>query len=183
MTTRNYGLIIPHEWENAQKIIETAKATAKNYYIILHDCDVTEYGELKKSHYHIIITLSSPRKLSTIHKYFKDYPEILENSIEKIKNITGAKQYLIHFNNPEKFQYDKKLVLTNDKKYLDLFLETKSKETELEELLEMFNKPYPKTEKEFLENYSSFLIGLNSYQKFNALMQLRRDFRSRFVYD
>lgn len=83
---------------------------------ILHDKDVLEEsGALKKAHYHWVGSLQNPVQISTIINRLEVPPQ----SVEFIKkrggksNWKGAVKYLIHENNPEKFQYDVNAVVTN----------------------------------------------------------------------
>lgn len=72
---------------------------------ILHDKDCDEYGELKKPHWHVVFTLengASPRYSSAIAKEL----EIEENYVQCCKKVDSALKYLIHIDNPEKYQYD-----------------------------------------------------------------------------
>lgn len=90
-----------------------------DYAYILHDKDIWDHevvdndnitihkvGDLKKPHYHVIISFKNPR------------------SLDKLKNELGLKhletcnfyfysRYLIHKDYPRKFQYDEREIVTN----------------------------------------------------------------------
>lgn len=77
----------------------------KNYscIYILHDRDVNiETGEIKKAHYHIIIKFENQRNLKNVCEEIGIEP----NYCQVILSYTKSLQYLIHMNNPEKFQYN-----------------------------------------------------------------------------
>lgn len=78
--------------------------TKCSYAYILHDKD-----EDKKPHYHVQCYFLTQHTLSAYSKLFG----IPQNMIQVIKNKVGAIQYLIHKNNPEKYQYDINDISTN----------------------------------------------------------------------
>lgn len=100
------------------------------FYYILHDKDTyseTDYdrffsdnnraptwkiGDLKKPHYHLIGYSDSPLLLGRAATKFG----VPSNYVQKVTNTKKAIQYLIHLNNPEKYQYQKEEVITNDPK-------------------------------------------------------------------
>ena len=59
-------------------------------------------GELKKPHYHVIAWKKSPLLLGCAADKFG----IDSNMVQRVKSLKGAIRYLIHCDNPEKFQYD-----------------------------------------------------------------------------
>lgn len=70
----------------------------------LHDKDVNPTGEPKKPHYHVICQYSN----TTTQKNVKENVSDLVNGTLPIKleNIKGMYRYHIHYENPEKYQYD-----------------------------------------------------------------------------
>lgn len=76
----------------------------------LHDKDINETtGELKKAHYHVILHFDTDKSYSQI----KEITDLLNQPIpQRIKSIKGSVRYLIHYDNPEKYQYDKKDIQT-----------------------------------------------------------------------
>lgn len=77
-----------------------------DYASILHDADVTEDGELKKAHWHVVLRFNQPRWSSALAMELG----ITENYIEKPRSFSNALLYLIHFNDPDKAQYSPDLV-------------------------------------------------------------------------
>lgn len=82
----------------------------KQYAFALHDKD-----ENKKPHYHIMLQTYETQPSTRIAKDFC----VLENAVEKCKSTKKTHQfddmllYLIHFNAPDKFQYDVSSVVSN----------------------------------------------------------------------
>lgn len=75
----------------------------KSYCIITHDKDILPSGEIKPPHFHAVLTFSNAKTIETISKTVG-----VENQyVNKIKTTTkSARLYLVHRNNPEKYQYD-----------------------------------------------------------------------------
>lgn len=75
----------------------------KSYCIITHDKDILPSGETKPPHFHAILTFSNAKTIETIAKTVG-----VENQyVSKIRTTTkSARLYLVHRNNPEKYQYD-----------------------------------------------------------------------------
>lgn len=69
----------------------------------LHDKDVNPDGTIKKPHWHIVLMFGSNKSYSQI----KEIDDMLHGAEEpqKVHNLKGAIRYLIHFDNPEKYQY------------------------------------------------------------------------------
>lgn len=74
----------------------------------LHDNDINADGEPKKPHYHIILTYPSLVSFEAVKEITDD---VLNSPIPmRCSNLRGAIRYLVHMDNPEKAQYDKRLV-------------------------------------------------------------------------
>jgi len=74
----------------------------KSYAIITHDKDVLPNGELKPAHFHCILTFSN----STTIKNIADCVGVEMQYVEKIRaTVKSARLYLVHRNDPEKYQY------------------------------------------------------------------------------
>ncbi|KFN89009.1 replication protein [Tetragenococcus muriaticus] len=74
----------------------------------LHDKDINADGEIKKSHWHLLFLFNS----------VKSYEQVLEitESVnatipQKAQSAKGLVRYMIHLDNPEKYQYDKKDII------------------------------------------------------------------------
>lgn len=78
-----------------------------DYASILHDKDVTEDGEIKKEHYHVAVRFEGDaRWASAVCKELG----IKENYCQEIRGLDRTLQYLIHYNDSDKAQYDIELV-------------------------------------------------------------------------
>lgn len=85
------------------------------YAYILHNKDVCEEdiekdgysrkrGDLKKEHWHVV--LSTPNGNAIWNTSLADKLQIEIRWVRTIGNLNGALKYLVHFDNPEKYQYD-----------------------------------------------------------------------------
>lgn len=74
----------------------------KSYAIVIHDKDLLENWEPKKKHFHIVITFKNATTIGAVAKGLG----VECQYIEKIRTTTkSAMLYLVHRNNPEKYQY------------------------------------------------------------------------------
>lgn len=68
----------------------------------LHEFDVNPTGEVKKAHWHIVLSFDGP-------KSYEQVREILAPTNcpapQKCHSLKGAVRYMAHLDNPEKFQY------------------------------------------------------------------------------
>lgn len=73
------------------------------YVYILHDSDTDSDGNLKKPHFHVILSLpnNSPTNADSIKSRLQlDY-------VEGVRSVRSAMRYLVHADDPDKFPYDK----------------------------------------------------------------------------
>lgn len=98
--SRVHMLLLYPENEQHQKAVEKVQQSY-DYAMILHNRDVTEEGELKKEHYHIVLRFNQAVWSSAICKELG----IEHNYIENVKRFDNAIQYLIHYNDSDKVQY------------------------------------------------------------------------------
>lgn len=128
------------------------------YARIKHDKDKEEDGTIKKEHYHIIIYVGqNPRNRKAISKE----TNIKENYIEGC-NKDNMLLYLIHYNNPEKTQYDIEEVDGELSKELYKLIESKTQyqRDKLKEIIKYINK----NEYNTIENVTIFSIDNNYYE-------------------
>jgi len=78
-------------------------------YVINHDRDVNEDGEIVEPHTHFYIEYDTPRKLSTVANLLN----VETNFIEIVKNKKGMLRYLTHKDQETKAKYDDEEVYTN----------------------------------------------------------------------
>ena len=187
--SRSYGLILPCEWDNHMQIVYKAKSLSKHYYWIKHDRDFYgdaaedvdnphEPGELKKPHIHLLMKFNSSRDLSTVQGYFMEFERLKENSFEVIRNIHGSERYLIHADNPEKFQYRIEEVETNDKLFRNVFLEKSSNSDLVKAMRSGLMQASTLTFDEYYAGFASFVEQMNSaYQIGMFTLNLIKEWR------
>lgn len=68
----------------------------------LHDKDVDPNGEIKKSHWHVMVLFPSKKSYDQIREITL---KLNSPNPQKVANIKGMVRYFAHMDNPEKFQY------------------------------------------------------------------------------
>ena len=108
--SRNFlGVLYPDSTSyDCYKVLSRLEDTFADFAYVLHDKDVDFSGELKKPHFHWC-GKRSPAPISTIANALG----VESNSIEFCKNWKYSLRYLIHADNPEKFQYLPETVTAN----------------------------------------------------------------------
>lgn len=101
-------------------ILKSLKVWCENncqlFAFILHDKDILEDGEKKTNHIHLVALMKTNRKrLSTILGDLASFVGLntFAISIDRMSDIVGSLQYLIHKNNADKFKYELSSVITN----------------------------------------------------------------------
>lgn len=82
--------------------MENIKSGGYQYLAVLHDKDVDEAGELKKPHWHVYLKFKNARYVQGVADELGITPNYLRKANDE-KNCVG---YLIHWNTPEKYQYE-----------------------------------------------------------------------------
>ena len=100
---------------NEPTIEQLIQCGAKEYAFIKHDNDIKNHdtGELNKTHWHIYFKTYSRKTKSSIAKVFGISKEQIELLIQFATNETSLIRYLVHVDNPEKYQYDIKDIKSN----------------------------------------------------------------------
>lgn len=93
--------------EPLKDVIEVLRPTKWAY--IKHNKDLQDNGELKKEHWHLLLSFETKKSLSLIAKVLN----VEENLIECVNNYKSVERYLIHLDNGEKAQYDVNEVIAN----------------------------------------------------------------------
>lgn len=74
----------------------------------LHDKDVNPDGEPKKSHWHVLVLFDGPVTVKPVN----ELAERLNTPIPKsVASARGLVRYMIHLDNPEKYQYSKSEII------------------------------------------------------------------------
>lgn len=114
---------------------------------ILHDSDTLDTGEVKKPHYHVVFTFPNPRYLSSV----ADDLGIPENYVERCLKLNSALRYLIHADNPDKYQYSLECVGGTLKSKLEKLLGDVSEEAQVLQLINFLDStPCKVTYRDFL---------------------------------
>lgn len=140
---RAINLLLYEEDSTHMKALDTIKLSY-DYALCWHDKDVDVNGVIKKKHCHVVVRLGkNARWLSAISKELN----LAINYIQPCKNLDKSLEYLIHFNDKDKYQYEFDEVEGSLKHRLQELINSDGK-TEGEKVYELI---------EFIENYEGFL--------------------------
>lgn len=117
---RIFGASLKPVWssEKIEQFLNDTKGMA-NIYIINHDKDLDDNGDLIEAHTHFYIEYDTPRKVSTVANLLG----VSDNFIEIVRNKKGYIRYLTHMDDLDKHQYNDDEVYTNSSiSYADLVL-------------------------------------------------------------
>lgn len=128
---RNFALLLYPEDKSHVQAIEKIKQNY-DYAMINHDKDLDDTGNIKKIHTHVVIKLANAQWNTAIAKEL----EITENYLQQIRNFENALEYMIHWNEPEKYQYPIENVTGTLKKKLIQYIENDEK-TESDKVFEL----------------------------------------------
>lgn len=86
----------------------------KFYAWICHDKDLTDDGEIKEPHYHILLEFNDcrPRNPIKLLQCFK--PDVYTTMIQNVKSTRGVVRYFCHLDDPDKMAYDVGEIFSND---------------------------------------------------------------------
>lgn len=132
----------------------------------LHEFDLmNEEGELKKPHYHIILCYSGPTTFNSVKALTVDE---LNSTIPKpLDCVKGAYDYLIHKNDPDKFQYcEDEIELLNG---FDIVQMSDLSERDKAELKISIIKDIQDNNIKEYSQLIDFYISAPDYQKFNIV--------------
>lgn len=87
---------------------------------IMHDRDEDEYGNLKTTHYHLVVQLNAQCRLKTFLNFIIDKFHCNENqvSIEKCSSIEMQTRYLVHLDDFDKYQYSAEDIVSNNEEFV-----------------------------------------------------------------
>lgn len=86
----------------------------------LHDKDVNPDGEMKKAHYHVLLLFDGPTTYSNAKRVSDSLHAPAPQAVGSAK---GMVRYMIHLDNPEKFQYNRDDVVGHGGVDVDSFFE------------------------------------------------------------
>lgn len=164
-----YVTVTDNDPANFDKIIKVAQSCYKWYWYVFHDKDTDENGNTKKKHLHLVCYDSSP---STIQKSIKNFEgATLPNLVEGCRNGRAMLRYLIHKDDPDKFQYEPTEVVSNNIKQFLECIEDSDSVTSIFKDYELVRTAQISVG-EFIEKYKQNLSTMNLYQQlqiFNLL--------------
>lgn len=117
---RNFSLVSYCTQEFLDQVLELHTDRIKAFAYCYHDEDKTDDGNIKPTHVHILLLLHNPLSPSTIKNWFycidgKGFE--VNTLVQKLVDIPAMYRYLIHEDNPEKFQYLPEFRICSDSKY------------------------------------------------------------------
>lgn len=127
---RNFCLVLYNEDNTHKQALEKIKRYY-DYAMILHNKD-KEDDKIKKEHYHVVLKFNNAKWNTALAEDLG----ISENYIEECRDLKKSLLYLIHYNEPEKFQYDIDEISGNLKKRIEIILDNDDK-NENDKVLEL----------------------------------------------
>lgn len=140
------GLWYPQD-ETHVHAMERLSQGGYRYAAILHDKDTDENGELKKPHWHIVLVFPNQRTVNPIAKEFG----IKSNYLQLSHDRDAALRYLIHADDPDKYQYSPDEVFGTLSDSIPQLTERLSESAQVLSLLSILDRlPVPCTYYQFL---------------------------------
>lgn len=102
-----------------QECLQRAGDMIRGYAYCHHDKDVNDDGTPKEPHTHLVLWLYEPRSINSLRGWFDrgfrdDKGEKINTLIQPCHDIKAAAEYLIHKNDPDKYQYLPESVVYSD---------------------------------------------------------------------
>ena len=98
--SRFFDLLLYPDCEQHNDVLSVIKDSGIDFCGILHDKDVDEFGNLKKAHIHLVLW-----GVQTTISSLSSRLELPENFISIRGTRESRLRYLVHADNPEKYQY------------------------------------------------------------------------------
>ena len=121
--------------KNWREIIDNWHCEA--YVSPVHDKDINGDNSYKKEHYHVVVSFSGKKSIEQIQALSDELSGIiLQRKINIVKDKRVAVRYLIHRDNPEKYQYDISEILEfGNADVLQFFCEEKDEDKIIGEMM------------------------------------------------
>ena len=116
----------------------------------LHDKDMNADGEIKKSHYHILLTFDGPVTEKQVIKLIDPLNTPLP---KKVGSARGLVRYMAHFDNPEKYQYSRDEIVGHCGADVESYFEL-TKTSKMSVMKEIITYIYENK----IDNYADFLM-------------------------
>lgn len=120
--TRNWTIVVypesaPKDWKDILDNMHIGWVCSP-----LHEKDVNPDGTKKKPHWHIVLIFQNLKSYDQILSISKKLHAPIPKRVEDLK---GMIRYLIHLDNPEKYQYDRKDIEVHGGVEIDQYFDTK----------------------------------------------------------
>lgn len=121
----------------------------------LHDKDFNPDGTFKKPHWHVMLSADGPITLKAVEKIVEP---LNVPKPQKVSSGRGLVRYMVHLDNPEKYQYSKDEIIGHCGADVDSYFEmSKTNKTEvMKEIVVYINDNE-------IDNYADFLMHCISY--------------------
>ena len=116
----------------------------------LHDKDMNADGEVKKSHYHILLTFDGPVTEKQVIKLIDPLNTPLP---KKVGSARGLVRYMAHLDNPEKYQYSRDEIVGHCGADVESYFEL-TKTSKMSVMKEIITYIYENK----IDNYADFLM-------------------------
>ena len=108
MKKRNWTMVL-YEDSCAKDWEEYLISTGVPFSYAYHDKDITEIGEPKKPHYHLLLCFDGPITLTNVTNYAKRIGAA-NDVVQPVGSVRGIVRYFCHKDNPDKYQYTEDVV-------------------------------------------------------------------------
>lgn len=121
---------------------ELAQQLPSYYWAVLHDQDVTEEGEMKRPHIHLVLETSTRHTFlgvlrSVCSAFLVDETRV---SVRECRQQPMMIRYLMHMDDPDKTPYNPFDVVTDDPSTLNQAITSPSQELTLDDLVKAIEK-------------------------------------------
>lgn len=166
----------------------------------LHEFDVDNDGVIKKAHIHIVLAFEGNKSYDQIVEIADSVNGVVApvdkngNTSARVASIRGMVRYLIHLDNPEKYQYERSAIISHGGIDIDPYFQY-AKEMEKRMISEMQAYCNAKSIYEYsdlldyacLEHYNDWYdlltVGHQSFVMINYLNSKRNKERSKTYYE
>lgn len=162
------------------------------YAWIKHECDPIDPSNvsdgLKKAHIHLVLRTRSPLLITTIRNWFY-YKKVDEEgniiSVDKViaeycYNPVGACRYLMHLDDPTKYQYDRSLVHTNKEDFDNFILSEDTEIDVIKEIVQLMLDGWDSAS--ILEKYGKYYV-IYRRQIDQTVTEIKRDRATRLKWE
>lgn len=117
-SSRKFSLVTYLTEEQLRDVLNSHYRQIKAWAYAYHDSDKNDDGSLKVKHCHVILYVYNASTVTRIRKWFRafdsDGKEITTTG-QICDDLSSMWDYLIHADNPEKFQYPDSIRCSNDR--------------------------------------------------------------------